>query len=356
MLIVDAHLDLAWNACEWGRDLRRPVAELRAAEAGLDGAGRGGGTVALPELRAARVAVAVATLLSRSTGVPVAGLDHATVEDAAVAARRQLEWYRALESAGELVVIETAGQLERHVARWRGWEAGREPDVPPLGVVLGFEGADPIAAPADLGRWHRDGLRVVGLAHYGPGRYAGGTTTRTGLTDLGRRLLAELRSLALPLDLTHLTDAGIAEALALHEGPVLASHANARALVEHDRQLTDAQILAIAERGGVIGVALDCWMLDETWVRGQADNPVRLGWAVDHVDHVCQLTGSAAHVGIGSDLDGGFGREQSPADLDTVADVARLAGLLRERGYAEADVGAIMHGNWLRFLGGCLPH
>ena len=355
MLIVDAHVDLGWNACQWGRDLRRPVAEIRLAEHGLDGPGRGRGTVSLPQLGEAHAAVVVATVLARSTGTAVAGLDHPTVAQARAAARAQLDWYRGLEREGVGVVIETAEALRRHVARWRAWEVAPDAARPPLGLVLGMEGADPIAAPTDLAEWHASGLRVIGLSHYGLGRYAGGTHSGTGLTARGRKLLRAMSALGVPLDVTHLTDLGVAEALAAYDGPVLASHSNARALVGHDRQLTDQQLLAVAERGGVVGVALDCWMLDPAWVRGQTNNPVRLSWVVDHVDHICQLTGSSAHVGIGSDLDGGFGREQSPADLDTVADLQLLAGELRDRGYREGDVAAVMHGNWLRLLGDCLP-
>jgi membrane dipeptidase len=355
VLIVDAHLDLAWNALQWGRDLTRPVAEIRAAEAGVEEPGRGRGTVALPELARGRVAVTVATVIARCTGVPEDGLDYQTVEEASRVARDQLAWYRAREREGGIVVIEDAATLRGHVARWREWERLAVDEPPALGVVLSCEGADPIAEPDVLDAWRDAGLRVVGLSHYGTGRYAGGTHTDGGLTERGRALLREMGRHGMPLDLTHLTDVGVAEALDLHEGPVLASHSNARALVPHDRQLTDPQILAITARDGVVGVALDCWMLDPGWVLGQAENEVVLADVAGQVDHVCQLTGSSRHVGIGSDLDGGFGREQSPSDLDTVADLQLLAGLLRDRGYGEDDVSAVMHGNWLRFLERALP-
>ena len=355
MLIVDAHLDLAWNACQWERDLRLPVAAIRDAEAGRDGPGRGRGTVALPELRQANVAVAIVTLLARTTGETVPGLDYATVAEANAVARSQLAWYRALERDGELVVVEDAAALHAHVDAWRAWESATGGPQPPLGVVLGMEGADPITAPSELPEWHQAGLRIVGLAHYGAGRYAGGTHTDAGLTDLGRSLVRVMHSCGTILDLTHCTDAGVAEALELHDGPVLASHSNARALVPHPRQLTDAQIAAIAARGGVVGVAFDCWMLDPAWVHGQADNDVTIAAVADHVDHICQLTGTSDHVGVGSDLDGGFGREQTPRDLDTIADLQLLAGHLRDRGYRDEDVAAVMHGNWLRLLGAVLP-
>ena len=350
MLIVDAHLDLAWNALQWGRDLRRTVTEIRASERGRTGPGRADGTVALPELREGRVAVAVATILARCTGSPADGLDYETLAEASSVARGQLAWYRTLEREGRLTVLEDAGTLRGHVERWRAWDAAPDGAAPPLGIVLSCEGADPIPEPYDLPEWHGAGLRVVGLSHYGNGRYAGGTFSGGGLTDRGRALLRAMRANRMALDVTHLTDVGVAEALELHEGPVLASHSNVRALVPYERQLTDRQLLAVAERGGVVGVALDCWMLDPGWVRGQGTNDVTLLDVVGHIDHICQLTGSSAHVGIGSDLDGGFGREQSPRDVDTIADVQHVSDHLRGRGYADEDVAAIMHGNWLQLL------
>ncbi len=363
MLIVDAHLDLAWNALQWRRDLRRTAVEIRTSERALDGHGWGHGTVALPELRQGNIAVAIGTLLARCTGVPEENLDYATVAEANAVARGQLAWYGALDRDGHAVVLKDVDALHTHVACWRTWEAEPQRSQPPLGLVLSMEGADPITTPDELAAWRDAGLRIIGLSHYGTGRYAGGTGTQSGLTDLGRALLDAMRVLGVALDLTHLTDAGMSEALELWGGPILASHSNVRTLVPHDRQLSDAQILAVAERGGVVGVALDCWMLSGWGSPAGAvglpppdldSNPVLLRRVIDHVDYVCQLTGSSGHVGIGSDLDGGFGREQSPRDLDTIADLQLLAGHLRDRGYREDDVAAVMHGNWLRLLAHCL--
>jgi membrane dipeptidase len=98
-------------------------------------------------------------------------------------------------------------------------------------------------------------------------------------------------------------------------------------------------------------MALDNWMLHPGWVRGESKPElVKLERMVDHIDRVCELAGNARHVAIGTDLDGGFGREQSPCDLDTIADLQRVPDLLRKRGYKEADVEGIMHGNWVRFF------
>jgi membrane dipeptidase len=214
-----------------------------------------------------------------------------------------------------------------------------------------MEGADPILSPDQLEAWQQAGLRLLGPTHYGPGRYAGGTGTELGLTELGPALLKEMERLGIVLDLTHLSDQAFWESLEHYHGLVLASHNNCRRLVPHQRQLSDEQLKAIFERDGVIGAAFDAWMLQLGWIVGESRNEqVSLATVVDHIDYICQLAGSSRHVGIGTDLDGGFGREQSPHDLDTIADLQKLAELLAGRGYGEDDIAAILHGNWLRLL------
>ncbi len=354
MIIVDSHLDLAWNALQWNRDLLIPTLTVRTNEARLSGGGRGRTTVGIPELRRGRIAVSIATLLARSTGRVDHHIDYGSWQQAHAVAWGQLAYYRALERDGVLRVITGAAALDDHVRAWREWEAQSDnvDDAPPLGVVISMEGADPIGEPAELEEWHELGLRLLGLTHYGPGRYAGGTGTELGLSERGVEILGEMERLGVPLDLTHCSDRAFREAIDRHGGPVLASHNNCRALVPHQRQFSDDQLRAIIERNGVIGAALDAWMLQPGWVIGKSDNKsVTLETVADHIDHVCQLAGDARHAAIGSDLDGGFGGEQSPSDLDTIEDLQKLAPILSRRGYSDEDVAAIMHGNWLRFLG-----
>ena len=355
MLIIDAHLDLSWNAQQWGRDLRRSVYTIRTQENVSAEKGRGLGTVAFPEMRQGRVALSIATLIARSTGQPTPHIDFATPAQSYGVARGQLAYYRALEQQGDIRLITDCAGLDQHMADWIGWEtSGASDPTPPLGFVISMEGADPILAPDQLQDWWDAGLRLLGITHYGPGRYAGGTATELGLSELGRSLLAEMERLGMVLDLTHCSDQAFWQALEYYGGPVIASHNNCRALVPHQRQFDDAQIRAIIARDGVIGAALDAWMIKPAWVIGPryiATNPtVTLSDVVDHIDHICQLAGNSRHVAIGSDLDGGFGREQSPADLDTIADLQKLPGLLAARGYGMDDIAAMMHGNWLRLL------
>lgn len=352
MLIIDGHLDLSMNAIQWDRDLCQSVYTIRVQENIHTQKGRALGTVAFPEMRQGRIALSIATLIARSTGHPIAGFDFRTPMQAYGMAHGQLAYYRAMAMTGEVRIIDDVTSLTNHMAAWHTWENDAIPaETPPLGLVISMEGADPILDPAQLESWYDAGLRLLGPTHYGPGRYAGGTGTEMGLTDLGPPLLAEMARLGIALDLTHCSDQSFWQALELYNGPVLASHNNCRALVPHQRQFSDEQLSAIIERDGVIGVACDTWMLQPGWIVGKTTNEqVTLSTVVDHIDHICQLTGNCRHAAIGTDLDGGYGREQSPSDLDTIADLQNFVELLAGRGYGDDDIAAIMHGNWVRFL------
>jgi len=196
-------------------------------------------------------------------------------------------------------------------------------------------------------------LRALGPAHYGPGVYAQGTGTEGPFPARGVELLRAADRLGLILDVTHLSDDCFWQALKIYRGPVWASHHNARALVPHQRQLGDDMFRALVERGAVVGVTLDAWMMIPGWERGKTtpqSSALHLEKLVEHVDHYCQLAGNARHVGLGSDLDGTFGNEQTPLEVDSIADLQRLPALLRARGYADPDIDGVMHGNFLRFL------
>jgi membrane dipeptidase len=345
MILIDSHLDLSWNALNWNRDLRSGVEEIRGTELGMQEAHRGGNTVSFPEMRRGEVAICLATVLARSTARSEPYLDYRSPEIASAMARGQLAYYRIMEDQGQLRNLRDWRDLERHVEAWR--RGSHET----LGYILSMEGADPILDACDAQKWWEQGLRVVGLSHYGEGVYAHGTSSPGGLTRKGFELLKTLEDLGMILDVTHLTDEGFWQALEAFHGPVLASHNNCRALVPGDRQFSDGQLRALIARGSVIGVALDSWMMLPGYVPDETDNSmVELRMIVDQIDHLCQLAGNAAHVGIGSDLDGGFGREQSPSDLDTIADLQRIPGLLEAKGYAQRDIESVMHGNWLRFF------
>ena len=351
MLIIDAHLDLAWNALQWNRNIQYSVYTIRTGESKLHGAGRGQGTVALPEMRKGRIALCFATLLARSTGRTIQNLDYSSPYQAYATAQGQLAYYQALNEAGEIRLITNRQELDDHIDDWLQWEIDTSLMQPRIGLVISMESADPILSPAQLPAWQTAGVRIIGPAHYGPGRYAGGTSTELGLGFEGKQLLKEMDRLGLLLDLTHFSDQAFWEAMDCFSGSVLASHNNCRALVPHQRQFDNKQIYAIVSRDGVVGVAFDNWMLRAGWTRGIKENErVTLAHVADHIDHICQLAGNSQHAAIGSDLDGGFGSEQSPSDLDTIADLQHLAEILSGRGYSDRDIADIMHGNWLRLL------
>jgi membrane dipeptidase len=351
-LIFDAHLDLAMNALEWNRDLTRPVSELRTSEAGKqDKPDRANGTVSLPEMRRSGVGICVATLIARvehNAYSPVAGWR--SQAQAWAQTQGQLAWYRAMEAAGEMVQISDRAQLDKQLTLWKATES---PASPPIGYVLSLEGADSMLSLDHLTRARAQGLSAIGPAHYGPGVFANGTDASGGFNPKGRELVKEMDRLGFILDVTHLCDDCFWEALDLFQGPVWASHQNCRVLVPHMRQFSDEQIKALIARGAVIGAALDAWMLVPGWVRGKTTPHtanLTLEQFVDHIDHVCQIAGNAQHSGIGSDLDGAFGCEQTPADLNTIADLSKLPNLLSARGYSAGEVEAIMHGNFINFL------
>ena len=353
-LIFDSHLDLALNALGWGRDITRPLSEINEREAGMTGPARGRATTSLAEMRRAGVAVCLATVVARAKpevcppeGPGRVSIDYPNQEIAYAAARGQLAYYRLLEQRGHLRFLDTSEDLDAH---WHQWQQG-DPAGLPIAVILAMEGADPIVDPGQAEAWFDDGLRSVSLAHYGKSRYAVGTGESGPLSPEGVELLTQFERLGMVLDVTHLAEPGFSQALDLFGGPVMASHNNCRALVPGDRQFSDQQIRRLIQRDAVIGVALDAWMLYPGWQIGKTSREVvGLEAAADHVDHICQLAGNCRHAAIGSDLDGGYGTEQTPRGLETIADLQNLADPLAARGYRDPQIDAVFHGNWLRFF------
>ncbi|UCF36472.1 MAG: membrane dipeptidase [Acidobacteriota bacterium] len=347
MLIFDSHLDLAWNAVEWKRDLEAEVGEIRKSEQGMRGAGRGRNTVSFPELRSAGVGISIATILTRQlVDQTPPFIPYATPEESFQAAWKQVEYYDSMCQQGVLRAIRTAIELVNHKHEWH-----ESPLKAPLGFILSMEGADSILGPDHLEKWYFHGLRIIGPAHYGQNRYTHGTGTEGGLKPDGFELLREMERLGFILDITHLTDEAIDQAFEFFGGPILASHHNCRQLVGGQRQLSDEHIHRLIEKEAVIGIAFDAWMLKPGWIRGSSQpTDVFIEAAADHIDHICQLAGNTNHIGIGSDLDGGFGTEQTPADLQTIQDLQKLPVILDRRGYSGPDIERILYGNWISFF------
>ncbi len=357
--IFDTHLDLAWNALSWKRDLTLPLAEMNAVEADWDDhPARGRGVVSLPEMRRGRVAVALGTLMARWAPIQrnapthASRLNHRTQDTAYAVATGQLAYYQALEARGEVRLLHTAEQLRDH---WRQWSEPGDTSSLPVGLIVAMEGCDAIVDPPQAEHWFNGGLRVASLVHYGTSAYAVGTGQDGPLTPRGREMLAAFERFGIVLDVTHLSDTSFDEAVGVYGGPLIASHNNCRAIIAGQRQFTDEQLRTVIDRGGIIGVAGDAWMLTADWADHRDRRRVPFDSLADHVDHICQLAGSCDHVGIGSDLDGGYGHEQCPAGLDSIADLQKLAGTLTRRGYSDDDVDAVFHRNFLKFFLRHLP-
>ncbi len=357
-LIFDCHLDISMNAMEFNRDQRWTQEKMRRSELAdpfiLPAAERhrSRSTVCFPELRRGRIGVIVATQIGRYSprfhNLP----GWRSPEQAWAQTQGQLAYYRVMEECGEMVQLRTWAQVEAHAAKWIA-ASDTEAATLPIGYLLSLEGADSILSWRHLEKSRADGLIALGPVHYGPGIYGHGTDDEGPLTVKGRELLKEMERLGIILDVTHLCDESMRDALDHFSGPVWASHHNCRALANWNRQLTDEQIKELVARGAVIGMAFDAIMMVHGWhhkVSKPQDFGLRIEKICEHIDHIFQLAGNAKHVGIGTDLDGGYGTEQTPLDLDSIADLTKLDGLLAKRGYSAADITGIFRGNFFRFL------
>jgi membrane dipeptidase len=372
-------MDLAFNALHHRRDLTQSVQTLREREdIYRDGVApksvhpdalrkkprvgkEGIATVALPEMRAGRVGIILSTIMSR-VQLPTDYLSDGVRTQAAAHAIGQshLHYYRALEGAGELRFIRTVTDLDKSVSDWQNTAVDGPNNSAPIGLILSMESADPILAPDDVPAWFDAGLRSVSLTHFGINTWGHGTGTKGGLFACAYPLLDALRAAGIALDVTHASDLTFWQLLDYWDGPVHASHCMCRALVPGQRHLSDDMIKAIIDRDGVIGMVLAEPMLNPAInfddLSSAPPNSTRPMAAIaDHIDHICQIAGSNKHVAMGSDLDGGFGREWAPVDYDTIADLQKLPTLLERRGFNADDVDRITHGNLLGFLRRVLP-
>ncbi|MDX1992191.1 MAG: membrane dipeptidase [bacterium] len=356
MFVVDAHQDIAYNAVCFGRDYRQAALKKRQLEVGSDiPAQNGFATLGLPEAIAGRVAVVFATLFvapRSKRDAPWKNVMYDDVSGAYRLAMQQMDYYQRLtDEDARLRLVRTGEDLDAVLATWDKDHSVKERQQ---GLVVLMENADPITEPRQFEEWYERGVRVVGPAWQAT-RYTAGTGAPGGLTPLGRELLDVMGSFGALLDLSHMAEAAFLEALDQYEGSVIASHSNPRRFCDTDRHLTEAMIRRLAERDGVMGVVMYNAFLRTGWKKADGKAELTLSDVLNVIDHVCQITGSAAHVGIGSDFDGGFGFESVPAEIDTVADVWQIRDGLLRRGYSEDDTAAILGGNMLRKLRMALP-
>ena len=348
MFIFDAHLDLAMNALEWNRDLTKSVYQIRESEKGMvDKPDRGKNTVSLDAMRKGNIGICVATQIA---GIKNKINPHgwSSMEQAWAQTQGQLGWYKEMEKNGEMYHIYDLNTLDNQIENWQ-----KETKKKPIGYILSLEGADSLVNIDYLEKSYMLGLRAIGPAHYGPGVYAHGTDSNGGIGQKGKELVKKIEELNLILDVTHLSDTSFWETMEIYNGNLWASHNNCRKFVNHNRQFSDDQIKEIIRRDGVIGVPLDAWMMVPNWIRGKSTPEtmgVTLNQMIENIDHICQLSGNSNHVGIGTDLDGAFGIEQTPTDIDTIADLQKIPLMLKKIGFPENDIEKVMNKNFISFL------
>lgn len=355
-IILDAHLDIAWNYLGNGRDFLHSVADKRAREAQSPTQAQDGTTtVSLPDALAGNVGIIFATLYTCPDWARMFANDivYATPQEAHNQASQQLGYYETLFAHPQIAPVRTLADLHAVQATWQ-----RPPAERTLGVVVLMEGADPIITPADFAAWYGRGVRAVGLA-WSETRYSGGTIYHGrgagGLTPLGRELLVEMAKHNAILDLSHMAEEAYLEAVDRYEGVLIASHSNPRRFRNSDRHLSDDMIKKLVARDGVIGlVPFNNFLNDNPDIaKDRTKTPVRR--YVDAIDTVCQLAGNTRHAGIGTDFDGGFGREKIPFEMDSIASLPLIAEELGRRNYPAEAVEAICSGNFLRMLARSLP-
>jgi membrane dipeptidase len=357
-IIVDGHQDIAWNYFDHARDFTQSAWDRRRHETDPVFLHRHGRSmVGLPEEILGRVAVVCGTIFVAPAAVrqyPDEKVVYDTPQEAYQQGSQQLGYYHRLaDEHQQIKLVQTHSDLDEVLSTWK---EGTNMAEHRLGLVMLMEGADPILEPTQVEEWYARGLRIIGPA-WSATRYSGGTRAPGPLTDLGRELLEVMASFRMVLDLSHMAPEACYEALDRYEGPLFASHSNPLKFRSDrpDRNLSDRIIELIADRDGVVGIIPYNLFLVNDWRLGDPKDAATMDTVIAAIDHVCQITGSARHVGIGSDFDGGFGSEAAPLGFETVADLWEIGPALAARGYAPGDVSAILSGNVLRILRAGLP-
>ena len=360
-LIVDAHEDIAYNMLTFGRDYTRSAAETRQIETASGSQAiehNGQSVLGWPDYQRGRVAIVFSTLFATPLRRQTGNWDNQVYSDYNQAHRlyrNQLDAYHKLtdQAPNNFQFISTRADLETVLTHWS--DPGRAPH--PVGLVPLMEGAEGVRNPAELDEWWQAGLRMIGPAWAGT-RFCGGTHDPGPLTDDGRALLEAMAEMGFTLDLSHMDELSARQSLDLYEGPIIASHANAAALLpgyDGNRLLPEDVIKGLIGRDAIIGVVPFCRFLKNDWKMGDKRDGITLATLAAHIDHICQLAGDARHVGLGSDFDGGFGLSAIPAGMDTIADLQDLGPILKGKGYLKEEVSAILGENWLRHLRTYLP-
>lgn len=359
-IIIDAHEDLAWNILTFERDYTRSAADTRQNERGTNTPTYNGDTLlGWSDYQRGNVAIVFSTLFAAPARHSLGEWDTQHYRDTAEAHQcysAQLDAYHRLceDHPDKFRILQARSELETHLVSWQNPAENAKASV---GLVILMENAEGVRSVDELEMWWGRGVRIIGPAWAGT-RFCGGTREPGPLTPEGFQLLDGIASHGFVLDISHMDEAAVLQALDRYPGTMIASHANASALLkglESNRFLSDRVIQGLLERQGVIGVVPFNRFLVPGWSANDGRQAVTLNHVVAQIDHICQIAGDALHVGIGSDFDGGFGVQSVPDEIDTVADLQKLIPLLVQKGYTENDIRAIMGHNWLGVLQNTLP-
>jgi membrane dipeptidase len=360
--IIDAHEDLACNALGNQRDYLQPVSVTRQREVSTRyPEAYGDCLVGWPEFQKGQIGLVFGTLFATPRQYLRYEWDNQSFSnerEANTLALRQVDYYHRLtgENPSAFRLVRDATSLKDTVTAWQ--TPAQHPALThSVGIVILMEGADGIRSKEDLENFWELGVRMIGPVWAG-NRFCGGTRAPGPFTAEGKHLLKEMSEVGYTLDVSHMSEEPLLQALDLYEGNIIASHANCKVLpgpVSYQRHLTDEAIRGLVGRDAVIGVIPFNRFLKADWQDGDLRSTVPLGKLVDHIDHICQLAGNALHAGLGSDFDGGFGLQSTPEGIDTIADLQQVESLLNERGYNDEQVAAIFHGNWQHHLEKSLP-
>jgi membrane dipeptidase len=358
-LIIDAHQDLAWNILTFGRNYTLSAAETRKREQNTLAQYVNEDTLlGWPDYQRGKVAVVFSTLFAAPVRSKLGEWDrqcYASDEEAHMRYSMQMDVYDRLvdEHPEKFQKIEICSDLQSVLTHWQRIDI----EDHPVGLVILMEGAEGVREPAEVEQWYQRGVRIIGPAWAGT-RFCGGTREPGPLTKEGFALLEHMAEFHFTLDLSHMDEKAALQALDFYPGAIVASHANCLALLNEsssNRHLTDRVIQGLLERGGTIGIVPANGFLRPNWVEAGGRSSVTLEYFVAHLDYVCQMAGDALHVGIGSDFDGGFGLQSVPAEIDTISDIRKIIPILKQKGYTENDIDAILGRNWLVHLQKTLP-
>jgi membrane dipeptidase len=362
--IIDAHEDLAYNILNFGRDYRRAAEETRQLEAGtpIPEQAEGQALIGWPNYQRGQVAVVFGTLFLSPKKYSHDAWEkqaYASPQEARKLHSAQIDVYERLceGDPDKFQLVRNRAELSNVLKLWQDTPAAYPQVTHPVGIVMLMEGAEGVANPGNLEEWWERGVRLIGPVWAG-GRYFGGTKEPGQMTSEGRDLLSKMAELGFILDLSHMSEESVLQALDFYPGTVIASHANCKALLKDfptQRHFTDQAIQRLVERGGVMGVVLFNVFLSLEWKMNHRREEVTLDLVVAQIDHICQIAGDARHVAIGTDFDGGYGWPAVPLEIDTIADLQKLAPKLAQRGYNQADIAAIFGTNWQHMLEGSLP-